>query len=165
MSRKTDTPPKPEDGAANAAEVPETLLRLGQPTLGLEGAAEDAPDDGLPRLEPGEQLAQRFTVLRFIARGGMGAVYEANDALLRTRVVLKVLRGRLVANADVLECFRREVLLARRVSHPSVCRVDELYQSTPASGAPCHFLTMEVGPVVSRRGRRSPLVRSKCATA
>src|SRR5450755_898281 len=73
----------------------------------------------------------------------MGAVYEANDVLLRTRVALKVLQGRIVADTAALERFRREVLLARRVSHPNVCRVYELYQTTTASGAPCHFLTME----------------------
>jgi serine/threonine protein kinase/tetratricopeptide (TPR) repeat protein len=127
----------------------------------------------LPHLQPGELLAGRFTVVRFIARGGMGAVYEANDALLRTRVALKVLQGRLVANADVLERFRREVLLARRVSHPSVCRVYELYQSTPASGAPCHFLTMKflegetLATRLFRTGRLStrealPLVQQMC---
>jgi TolB-like protein/Flp pilus assembly protein TadD/tRNA A-37 threonylcarbamoyl transferase component Bud32 len=104
---------------------------------------EEASDDELPRLGPNEQLAGRFTVLRFIARGGMGAVYEANDAILRTRVALKVLQGKIVANAEVLERFRREVLLARRVGHPNVCRVYELYPSTTASGAGCHFLTME----------------------
>jgi TolB-like protein len=84
-----------------------------------------------------------------------------------------VLEGRLVCNADVLERFRREVLLARRVSHPSVCRVWELYQSTRASGAPCPFLTMEfldgetLAARLVRQGRLTaeealPLVQQMC---
>jgi serine/threonine protein kinase/tetratricopeptide (TPR) repeat protein len=176
MSRKTDTSKQANDGTADSGDVPETQLRLGQPTLGLgvdAGSVEDVPDDDLPRLGPGEQLAGRFSVLRFIARGGMGAVYEANDVLLRTRVALKVLQGRIVANEEVMERFRREVLLARRVSHPNVCRVYELYQSTTASGAACHFLTMEflegetLAARLSRTGRLStvealPLVQQMC---
>ena len=44
---------------------------------------------------------------------------------------------------ETMERFRREVLLARRVSHPNVCRVYELYQATTGTGMPVHFLTME----------------------
>jgi len=113
----------------------------------------------LPQLAPGEQLAQRFTILRFIARGGMGAVYEANDTLLRTRVALKVLQGRVVADAAAMERFRREALLARRVSHPNVCRVYELYQAATPSGD-CHFLTMEFlegGTLSARLAQGGPM--------
>ncbi len=160
---------------AEASDVPETLRRLGRPTAAVD--AEDAPadetSDDLPRLTPGEQLAGRFTVLRFVARGGMGAVYEANDAILRTLVALKVLQGHIVANAEAMERFRREVLLARRVSHPNVCRVYELYQSVTNSGAPCHFLTMEflegetLTARIARDGRLStaealPLAQQMC---
>ena len=35
-------------------------------------------DTDLPRLLPEELLAGRFSIVRFIARGGMGAVYEAD---------------------------------------------------------------------------------------
>jgi serine/threonine protein kinase/tetratricopeptide (TPR) repeat protein len=150
--------------------VPETLRRPSQPTADV--APERAEDTDLPQLAPGEQLAQRFTVLRFIARGGMGAVYEANDSLLRTGVALKVLQGRVVADAGAMERFRREVLLARRVSHPNVCRVYELYQATAVSGD-CHFLTMEfleggtLSARLARTGRMTaaealPLVQQMC---
>src|SRR5215831_19351816 len=64
----------------------------------------------LPRLQPDELLAGRFSIVRFIARGGMGAVYEAEDMSLRTRVALKIIRRALLADASALERFRREVL-------------------------------------------------------
>ncbi len=103
----------------------------------------------------------------------MGAVYEANDVILRTPVALKVLQGKIVADAAVLERFRREVLLARRVSHPNVCRVYELYQGTTAAGTPIHFLTMEflegetLAARIARTGRMTtaeafPLVQQMC---
>jgi eukaryotic-like serine/threonine-protein kinase len=146
-------------------------------TVGLVSAAESPPasdgDADFPRLRAGESLARRFTILRFIAQGGMGAVYEANDVMLRSRVALKVIRGRIATDATAMERFRREVLLARRVGHPNVCRVYELYDATTAAGVPIHFLTMELleGETLARRIARQgrlttaealPLVRQMC---
>jgi TolB-like protein/tRNA A-37 threonylcarbamoyl transferase component Bud32/Tfp pilus assembly protein PilF len=172
MSGKTDEPKPGQD----PAEVAATFQRSGGSTsdLGSVETPADAGQDELPRLAPGESLAGRFTVLRFIARGGMGAVYEANDVLLRTRVALKVLQGRIAENAETMERFRREVLLARRVSHPCVCRVYELYQATTGTGMPIHFLTMEfldgetLSARLARKGRMTtgealPLVQQMCS--
>ncbi len=172
MSGKADEPKQGQD----PAEVAATFQRSGGSTADLrpEQTPADPRPDELPRLAPGESLAGRFTVLRFIARGGMGAVYEANDVLLRARVALKVLQGRIAENAEAMERFRREVLLARRVSHPNVCRVYELYQATTGSGTPIHFLTMEfldgetLSARLSRQGRMTtaealPLVQQMCA--
>jgi len=102
----------------------------------------------------------------------MGAVYEASDLLLRTRVALKVLPGGVATTGTAMERFRREVLLARRVSHYNVCRVYELYDAS-ADRIPIHFLTMELleGETLSQRiGREGalsmaeayPLVRQLC---
>jgi tetratricopeptide (TPR) repeat protein/tRNA A-37 threonylcarbamoyl transferase component Bud32 len=121
----------------------------------------------------GELLAGRFSVLRFIAKGGMGAVYEATDVLLRTHVALKIIRGRIATDATAMERFRREVLLARRISHANICRVYELYEATTARGIPIHFLTMELlegeslARRLSRKGRMTtdealPIVRQMC---
>jgi eukaryotic-like serine/threonine-protein kinase len=172
MSGKADEPKQGQD----PAEVAATFQRSGGSTsdLGSVQAPVEAGPEELPRLAPGDSLAGRFTVLRFIARGGMGAVYEANDVLLRTRVALKVLQGRIAENAETMERFRREVLLARRVSHPNVCRVYELYQATTGTGMPVHFLTMEFldGETLSARlldkGRMTtaealPLAQQMCA--
>ena len=45
-----------------------------------------APDGST--LEVGAMVASRFAIVRFVARGGMGAVYKAEDTTLRTRVAL-----------------------------------------------------------------------------
>ena len=94
----------------------------------------------------------------------MGAVYEANDVMLRTHVALKVLQGRVTTDAAAMERFRREVLLARRVGHPNVCHVYELYQSTTAAGASIHFLTMEFlegETLAARLAREGPLTTAE----
>src|SRR5215470_19714330 len=113
---------------------------LDSPSLHTPGGG----DPDVPRLRPEELLAGRFSIVRFIARGGMGAVYEAQDLSLRTRVALKIIRSALLADSGALERFRREVLLARRVGHSNVCHVYEFYESRTSAGMPVHFLTMEL---------------------
>jgi eukaryotic-like serine/threonine-protein kinase len=93
--------------------------------------------------QPPIVIAGRFTVNRFIARGGMGEVYEAWDSELKERVAIKTVRPDLANNREILERFRREVKQARAISHPNVCRVHELFcHQTPAQNK-VWFLSME----------------------
>ncbi|MGO8967961.1 MAG: protein kinase domain-containing protein [Myxococcaceae bacterium] len=165
--------------AAGPLSAPEPSPRRtpAESTMGLASSGGPLPassgEADLTGLQPGESLAGRFTILRFIARGGIGAVYEANDVMLRSRVALKVIRGRISTDAAAMERFRREVLLARRVTHSNVCRVYELYDAKTAAGVPIHFLTMELleGETLSQRiaregrlttGEALPLVQQLC---
>jgi serine/threonine-protein kinase len=97
----------------------------------------ESPSGG-PR--EGAVFAGRYRVERLLGRGGMGAVYLAFDELLGDRVALKTLDlGHPRApSAAAIERFKREVRLARRVSHPGVARVHDLGEH-----AGVHFLTME----------------------
>jgi len=109
-------------------------------------------------LAEGTVLAGRFELRRFIARGGMGVVYEAEDRMLRARVAVKALLG---AVPDAEERIRREVLLARAVAHPNVCRVYELFAHQCELGQVL-FLVMELlagetlTAAIARRGRFPP---------
>ena len=67
----------------------------------------------------------RYRVLGVLGRGGMGAVYKAEQRLLERPVVLKVIRPELVANANVVQRFQREARLAARLAHPNVVTVYE----------------------------------------
>ena len=91
----------------------------------------------------GSVLAGRFTLNRFLARGGMGEVYEAWDQDLQERVAIKIIRPDLAASAEVIERFRREVRQARAISHPNVCRVHELFCDDGLAATKTWFLTME----------------------
>ncbi len=110
-----------------------------------------------PTLEMGERLSNRFTILRFIARGGMGAVYEAEDTVLRTRVAVKTILPEFSADPTAMERFRREVLLARRVTHLNICRMFELYEAVDSRGERLNFLTMELllGETLAQRLTRT----------
>jgi tetratricopeptide (TPR) repeat protein len=80
-----------------------------------------------PAFAAGEVLAERFRVIRFLAHGGMGEVYEAEDLVLQVPVALKTLRPEIAADKQVIERFRREILLARQVTHPNVCRIFDVF--------------------------------------
>ena len=96
-------------------------------------------------LAPGELVAGRYRIVRLIGRGGMGEVYEAYDQFLKEPIALKTLRVELVRKIGVLPRFQKEVQLARKVTHPSVCRVFEtgLEDRGPVF-PPLPFFTMEL---------------------
>lgn len=107
----------------------------------LERQRSLAPETG--RLTPGQVLAGRFTIVRFLARGGMGEVYEARDSFLKgDRVALKTI-GLSDAATGLEDRFEKEVLLARQVIHPNVCPIYDLFFCEPEGGCLC-FLTMKL---------------------
>jgi tetratricopeptide (TPR) repeat protein len=109
----------------------------------------------------GDVLCARFEVLRFLAQGGMGEVYEARDLELSEVVALKTIRPEVAGDARVLQRFKREIALARRVTHPNVCRVFDLFHhSAPdGSGRSTTFLAMQMlrGETLAARLRTGPL--------
>jgi serine/threonine-protein kinase len=120
-----------------------------------------------PLFRDQQVISQRFEILRFIGRGGMGEVYEAKDLDLGERVALKAIRPELSSDPLTLKRFRHELQLARRVTHPNVCRLHHLESFTLPSGNPgdsvaaIPFITMELlegetlAERLSRQGRMS----------
>lgn len=93
---------------------------------------------------PGTVVGQRYLVRRFVARGGMGEVYEALDRELSERVALKTVTSTACDDPTAVRRLKAEVQLARRVSHPNVCRIYDFgMHVTSESGAQLAFLTME----------------------
>ena len=90
----------------------------------------------------GEIVSDRFRIVGFAGNGGMGEVYEALDLELKERVALKTLRPELAFDSVSLTRFRREIQLARRVTHKNVCRIFDGGQHRGA-GRDIVFLTME----------------------
>lgn len=110
------------------------------------GRGSDRLSDFPPPLSlfaPGTVLVSRFTLNRFIARGGMGEVYEAWDSELQERVAIKTIRPELATHGEILDRFRREVKQARAISHPNICRVHELFCHQQTTGNGVWFLSME----------------------
>jgi eukaryotic-like serine/threonine-protein kinase len=104
---------------------------LSTPALGNFLLEDEAPTVSTPRLSEGEVLSGRFRIVRLIAGGGMGEVYEAEDQELRERVAIKTVRPEILAQPISLTRFKREVSLARQVTHPNVCRTFDLFRHKP----------------------------------
>jgi serine/threonine-protein kinase len=75
---------------------------------------------------PGQAFGDRYTVVEEIGAGGMGQVYKALDRKLGKAVALKLIRPHVAARTGARERFRRELALAREVTHANVCRVHDL---------------------------------------
>lgn len=71
-------------------------------------------------------LRERYDIRAELGRGGMGIVYRARDRETGDVVALKVLRPEIAAERDLIERFKRELLLARKITHKNVCRTHEL---------------------------------------
>lgn len=125
-------------------------LKDGLAVVSSGGRGTQTPEPGR-----GQLVAGRYELLGLLGEGGMGAVYKARDTKLDELVALKMLRRELIANSDVLERFRREVKLARRVTHRNVARAHDIGEH---NGQP--FMTMELvqgeslARLLAKQGRR-----------
>jgi serine/threonine-protein kinase len=79
----------------------------------------------LSAITRGTMIASRYEVLDPLGKGGMGAVYKARDRVLDEVVAVKILRADVAGTPEMADRFRREIKLARRVSHFNVCRIHE----------------------------------------
>jgi len=94
-------------------------------------------DSGLS-LEVGSVLADRYEILKMLGEGGMGAVYKARDRELDRLVAVKVVRRDLAGQASIMQRFKQELILARKITHRNVVRIFDLGVSDGF-----RFITME----------------------
>src|SRR4051794_40120781 len=116
------------------------LLKMGLASQFGENSIGDA---GRRKLVPPPMFPFDFggyRVLRLLGRGGMGAVYEAEELASGRRVALKVL-GHSLDSADTRKRFIREGRLAASINHPNSVYV---YGTEEIDGAP--VITMELVP-------------------
>ncbi|WP_437597008.1 protein kinase domain-containing protein [Sorangium sp. So ce590] len=85
-----------------------------------------------------QRIAGRYEILGLLGTGGMGSVYRVRDVELDEVVALKMLRRDLASTAGMIERFRQEVKLARRVTHRNVARTFDFGDHEGEK-----FLTME----------------------
>src|SRR5581483_1332284 len=89
-------------------------------------------------LAPGVSILGRFKLTADLGEGGMGKVFKARDERLEEDVVIKVMKDSLTADPKTLEHFKREIRLARRISHPAVVRIFDFFEVGQLK-----FVTME----------------------
>ena len=134
--------PKPVDADATRLGTPQPIdadaTRLGGPAAPasggdatqLSGGGSETPADQSGPLEVGARFGTRYRITRTLGVGGMGAVYQAWDSELGVTVALKVIRHEVADDPDqareLERRFKRELLLARQVTHKNVVRIHDL---------------------------------------
>jgi serine/threonine protein kinase len=83
-------------------------------------------------------FAKRFVIEKLLGSGGMGKVYKARDNILEIPVALKVIGKQYMSHPESLERFKREVIVARKVSHTNACRIYDIGESNGT-----HYVSME----------------------
>src|SRR5688500_9372397 len=93
----------------------------------LRGAAAQAPRmtgrSSRHELPPGTVLGDAYRLVRRIAEGGMGTVYEAEQLRLGKRCAVKVMAPELAVSRDALARFHREVEVTSQLNHPHIVQV------------------------------------------
>jgi len=94
----------------------------------------------MPQLDlaRGTVFAGRYEIIEELGRGGMGAVYRAEDKKINEEVALKLINPQIASDRKIIARFSQELKIARKISHRNVCRMHDLGESGGV-----HFITME----------------------
>jgi len=84
-------------------------------------------------------VSGRYRIVAELGRGGMGQVFRAEDTRLGQQVALKFLPPRTAGTAEMLDRLTAEVRIGRGVSHPNVCRIYDIVDTSDG----LHFIAME----------------------
>ncbi|MBM3790459.1 MAG: tetratricopeptide repeat protein, partial [Acidobacteria bacterium] len=157
MSGRSSGPPESRTPSSpDAGDAGTILAGSGTQELSARETAGmgDTPGRAWTQEPPPPQLGDRYSIIRMLGRGGMGAVYHAHDSELERDVALKVIRAELAEDPPLLKRFKREIQLSSTVTHRNVLRVYDLGESTGVK-----FLTMQyvdgedLGSLLKREGR------------
>ena len=153
--------PSPDEVGADSSPAPETEPKGAAATTDRvdgdeDGELGDEPSDAGQRV--GEMLAGRYELTEFIERGAMGDVYEAEHALMKKQVAVKILNSDISGQGKIVERFRREAQAAANIDHANVCVATDFGETSGGD----FFLVMEfregetLSKVVEREGPLEP---------
>src|SRR5689334_10190387 len=123
---QTGNQSRPSDSFEAPTLAPSSVAKFLKFETGLRnpiGAAAAAPAVA-PEITP--EFGARYRVDGKLGEGGMGSVYKAYDLELDRTVALKVIRPELMANTEILQRFKQELLLASKISHKHILRIHDL---------------------------------------
>ena len=89
----------------------------------------------------GTLFADRYEIIEVLGKGGMGAVYRAEDKKVEQEIGLKFIKPEISSDKKTIDRFRNELKTARMVAHKNVCRMFDLGEDNGT-----HYITMEYVP-------------------
>lgn len=152
----TKTPEQPEDKNESGKSPSTTIARarvLARRLLSRGDSRREQQTESVQKVfAHGQRVAERYVINQFIAQGGAGQVYRAQDLELGGVVALKTLHPKFLQSELRVEQFRREVQLARSVTHQHVCRLFDIAYHPPSGENRVLFATMAWldGPTLSQ---------------
>ena len=112
------------------SQEPGTPSPISSPTETLQ-----AP---IKELTTGFTFAGRYQIIEELGKGGMGRVYKVFDTEIKEKIALKLLKPEIGVDEEMIERFRNELKLARKISQRNVCRMHDLNKEEGA-----YYITME----------------------
>ncbi|HTV20747.1 MAG TPA: protein kinase [Polyangiaceae bacterium] len=128
-----------------------------------EAVSSSAP---MTTFQRGFLVADRYQIVRFVGRGGMGEVYSAIDRMTGRLVALKTVVCTAADDARAVRKLLDEVVNAQRVSHPNVFKIYDLHEHRDVRRGRVPFFTMEFVDGESlgarlRREKQLPLAEAR----
>ncbi len=115
-----------------------TRFELSEDVPSLPTETLETPQD---ELTTGSTFGERFQIIEELGKGGMGKVYRALDRKLNEEVALKLIKPEIAFDRKVIDRFRNELKIARKIVHKNVGRMYELMEDEST-----HYITMEYIP-------------------
>ncbi len=109
-------------------------------------------------------IGNRYRVVRWIADGFLGGIYEVEAVDFGQRVALKIVQEDRLQTAQARADLHRRILLSLKITHPNVCRIFDVGNHDQLSGEKLPFFTMELlqgETLLHYIGRRGPLTSMK----
>ena len=106
----------------------------------------------------GQVIADRYSIIKKLGEGGMGAVYLGEHGKMARKSAIKVMNPSMANDPDAISRFNREASNASRISHPNVCQIYD-FGETPDG---IIYLAMEfiegaaLTDVIEREGALAP---------
>jgi len=130
------------------------INRAEEQTVTATPATSSGPGSHVPQQDFSGQTFGSYRIVRKIAEGGMGVVYEAVQTTLDRRVALKVLNDQLASRPEFLHRFQREARAAAALNHPNIVQVHDF---TSVEGRHCLIMEFidgeDLGDYVEREGK------------
>lgn len=100
-----------------------TRLQLENGTLSLPTQTFFYPKK---QLTLGSTITERYQIIEELGKGGMGSVYKVMDKEIQQVVALKILNPQIASDETMIERFRNELVLSRKITHKNVCRMYDI---------------------------------------
>jgi serine/threonine protein kinase len=141
------------EGVSGSGGIDQSGIELPvEPSANNRTGVEDGDAGG--RMDPlvGAQLGN-YLIVRRIARGGMGVVYEALDGKLDRTVALKTIVGGALASPEAIRRFQAEAQAAGRIEHPGIVPIHDV---SAQNELPYYVMGLVDGESLQHRLERQP---------